>query len=479
MKNFFKNFKFLIFAVIAIVTASLIEQNALEPENYHIDTQKFREVLLQKEKNINVLLENSHNKIKLLPENKKNNLFETFADLDITEIKNKGFTLIVYIDDTLKFWTDNSMEFNKKFSESKLNNNVVKLNNAWYYIKILHDKKIDILGLILLRTDYSYENEYLINSFQSEFKIPSSIQLSKVPLSYSFDIQDINNQYLFSLVPTNTIFAKSENWDFNGLLFFAGIAFLFLFLNKWFRQITIQHNNPERRIILVLIFLVFLRYLMLEFKFPLQLYSMSFFDPGYFAFSYLFPSLGDFFINSLLILFFTQSIFYIFRNRKILQYFRNKTNKIKLLFSLFSLIAIIAYFNLVIHLIENLVMNSSIPLEAHRVLELNLFSLIAYTIFAILLASVAIATDKIIKINRHLLKRKEFIFLSSMVIILYGILVFNFKMVLFTESLLYLLFLWIIIIYIHLSSRKYHYSFFYFTNHHKFIIHNPIYKQHH
>ncbi|MFN8258195.1 MAG: ATP-binding protein [Bacteroidales bacterium] len=460
MKNFIINFKFLIVAIILILIATLIEQNTLQPENYQVDTGKFREILFHKEKTLEDILLKSKEKIKPLLQKNNIDLFETFSDMDFKNLEKQGFVMLVYINDSLKYWTSNSLELNKLYSGSKLNNIVVKLNNAWYYIKNIHDKNLEIIGLILIKHDYSYENEYLVNSFHKDFGLPNSIQISMVPLSYSFDIDDKDNQYLFSLVPKNTIYSKNESWDFTGLIYFIGIAFLFLFFNGWFRQISVSHANPDKRMILILIFLLFLRYLMLEFKYPLQLYSMSFFDPGYFAVSYLFPSLGDFLINSLIILFFTRSAFYFLRSGYIIRYFRKKTQFTRLFFSVLSLFLIVLFFNLIIQLLESLVMNSSLPLEAHRILELNLFSLLAYSIFGILLSSIVIVTDRIIFINRHILVQKQFFSTAVIVLLVYSIVVFSFGLKQSSESLIYLMALFTVITYIHFGRKKYHYSFY-------------------
>jgi len=428
--------------------------------NYQVDVEKFRNVLFQKEKNITSIIQSAAKTVKPFVNNDKINLFETFSNLNFSQLKDQGFIILIYLNDSIRFWSDNSVMINTKLSLSKLNNSIINLNNAWYYVKNAHDKNIEIIGLILIRNDYQYENEFLVNSFQPDFGLPSNIQISMVPLSYTYDINDSENDYLFSLVPTNTVSSKNENWDFVGFLYFLGIAFIFLFFNRWFRQIATQYSTADRRMVLILLFLLFFRYLMLEFKFPLQLYSMSFFDPGYFAVSYLYPSLGDFLINSLFVLFFTRSAFYILRSGKIIRYCNNKSQLYRYGFSVISIILVISYFNFIIQLLESLVLNSSLPLEAHRVLELNLFSLLAYSIFGILLSSLVIATDRIIFINRHILKKNHFFLLVSGVILVYGIGVFILKMELSSESLIYLLALFVVIIYIHFGHKKYHYSFY-------------------
>jgi signal transduction histidine kinase len=281
-----------------------------------------------------------------------------------------------------------------------------------------------------------------------------------IPLSYSYDIYDSANAYLFSLVPTNAIYSKNDSWKYIGLIYFIGIAFLFLFLDKWFRSMAMQHQNPEWKMLLMIIFLVFTRYLMLEFKYPIQIYSLSYFEPGYFAVSYLFPSLGDFLINSLLILFFTKSIFYIVRSGKIIRVIHKKSRFIRYSSGIISIVLLIFFFNYIIHLLESLVINSSIPLEAHKVLELDLFSLIAYSIFGILLSALVILSARILFIARHILKMKAFLIVLSGVFLIYSIVVFSLKLDLSSASLIYLLALLALVIYINSRQQRYHYSFY-------------------
>jgi signal transduction histidine kinase len=460
LKNLLIKFKFLIIAIFLIAIAIVIELKSLKPENYEIDSEKFRETLFQKEKSINALIQSFLIKIHPIIEDKKLNLLETFSNLNLNELKQKGFIVAIYVNDTLKFWTDNSIEIKSKFSDSNLNNNVLKLNNAWYYIKNIHEKNLEIFGFILIRNDYSFENEFLVNTFQKDFNLPSSIKLSKVPLSFGIDITDKENQYLFSLVPTNTIFNKSKKWDFNGILFLTGIAFVFLFLNQWIRQIALLHNASRIRIFLILISLLILRFLMLEYQFPNQLYSISFFNPEYFEGLYLIPSLGDFLINSIFILFYAHSFFYIFRKGELIRFLRRKSKSIKFIFGITSMALIILYFNFIILLLESLVMNSSIPLEAHRVLELNLFSLLAYLIFAVLLSSLIIIADKIISINIQILRKKELLSITFGLISIYILAVIALKMEISSESLFFLIFFVAVIIYILYGYKKYHYSLY-------------------
>jgi signal transduction histidine kinase len=430
------------------------------PENYQVNTEKFGKILHEKEKQLSTILDSTFEISKPFIGKKDINLFDHFGKLNSESINAQGFIVLIYLEDSLRFWSNNSVEVGSKIESSNLNNSIVNLNNAWYYVKNIHDKNIDIFGLIKIRNDYSYENDYLQNEFQADFKLPSSIQISMVPLSYSYDIYDSENKYLFSLVPTNTIYSKNDNWKYLGFIYFVCIAFIFLFFDKWFRFMSLQHQKPQWKMGLIILFLIFTRYLMLEFKYPLQIYSLSFYEPEHFAVSYLFPSLGDFYINSVFVLFLTRSFFYIFRSGAIIRFINKKPKIIRFVFGIAAMLILILYFNYIIRLIESLVINSSIPLEAHKVLDLDLFSILAYTIFGLLLSAIVYLSGRILFITRQVLKMKAFLIILCSVVIIYGSIAFIFKIDLSSASLVYLLALLGIVTYIQTRHYRYYYSFY-------------------
>jgi len=460
LKKHIKYLKYLFVSIVLIVLATMLERKTLVPVDAQVNTEKFTKVLIDKERQINNYLDSAVEISKSFIGNKDENLFEKFTSFNLDYLGKQGFIILVYLQDSLRYWSDNSVGIGRNLKDSQLNNSVIYLNNAWYYVKNIHLKGLDAFGLIRIRYYYSYENEYLQNEFQPEFNVSSSIKISLVPLSYSYDINDSEDKYLFSLIPTNTIYSKTDSWKYIGLIYFLGIVFLFLFFDNWFRFKTLQHQNSEWKMGLIIVFLLFTRYLMLEFKYPIQIYSLSFFEPEYFAVSYLFPSLGDFFINAILILFFTRSFFYIFRAGKIIRLINKQNKTVKYLFGILIVSVLIVYFNYIIRLIESLVINSSIPLEAHKVLELDLFSLLAYSIFGILLSAIVFLTGRILYIARIVLKLKVFLIILSGVVFIYSVLAFSFKIDLSSASLIYLLTLLLLAIYIQSKGYKYYFSFY-------------------
>ncbi len=460
MKKQLSFFKFLILAVLSMIIAFVLEQQAVSPNSQLPDTQHFKKVLFEKEQQIDTVISNFHKQIKLLTTSQKHNLFETFADFNFKKNKENGFVVLVYLNDSIKFWSDNSLEIPALLSKSKLQNIVLQSNNAWYYVRNLHDNNIDIIGLIKIQDDFSYKNKYLENGFHKDFKLPSSLKISSVKISYSYDdIYDKENTYLFSLVPVNTI-SEGEGLDYIELLYFLGIVFIFIFLNKWIKNIAIHQRNPATKILLVFAFLLFLRYLMIEFKYPMHLYSSHFFATDNLLVSPYYPSLGDFFINSLIILVFANSLFYLFRPGKLIRFFKKKSRPIKYIFS-FSLLAIVVlFFSYIINLFESLVINSNIPFAANKVMNLNLYSLMAYNTIAILLAAILVNIDRTIFILRHILKTKWLIITIVVISLLYVTSTLFFNINISSSSLIYLISSVAVILYVYIKRQKYHYSLY-------------------
>ncbi len=460
MKKQLSFFKFLILAVIFIIVGLLLEKKIISPNNQLPDTEYFKKVLFEKEQQVDTILSNFDSRIKSLSNSEDINLFETFSDFNFKQNREKGFVVLVYINDTIRFWSDNSFEVSDYYSKSKLNNIVLQLNNAWYYVRSLHDHNLEIIGLIKIQDDFSYKNKYLENGFHQDFKLPSSLKISSVKISYSYDdIYDKENTYLFSLVPVNTV-SERDGLEYIELLYFLGIVFIFIFLNKWLKKIVIHRKNPEIKIVLILLFFVVVRYLMIRFKYPIQLYSSQFFAADSLSISQSYPSLGDFFINSLMLLVFTNSLFYLFRPGKLIRFFKKQSKTIQYIFSFGLITLVVLFFSYIITLFESLVINSNIPFAANKVMNLNLYSLLAYNSIGILLIAILVCIDRSVFIVRHLLKTKKLIIILLTNLMFYTILVFALGMFVSAISLLYFIASSSVVLYIYVKHQKYSYSLY-------------------
>ncbi|NJO92331.1 MAG: hypothetical protein HC831_27705, partial [Chloroflexia bacterium] len=116
----------------------------MQPANELVDVDKFSKVLFDKEKKVDTLLDAIYKEVKPIAKRDEFDLFETLIDLNLKSLKDKGTILLVYLNDSLQFWSDNSIEVNQIYSKADLNNTVLNLNNAWFYVRSMHDKNLEI-----------------------------------------------------------------------------------------------------------------------------------------------------------------------------------------------------------------------------------------------------------------------------------------------------------------------------------------------
>ena len=114
--------------------------------------------------------------------------------------------VFVYQDDELLLWNSNLYEIDEQAIHKDEQWHLVHLPNA-YGIYKWYNQADDtaILAFIPIKTDYPYENDYLIKSFLPRFKIDDSIEISEsIDSNGGIIITAPNGDFLFSLVPDTT-----------------------------------------------------------------------------------------------------------------------------------------------------------------------------------------------------------------------------------------------------------------------------------
>ena len=93
------------------------------------------------------------------------NFYSSYAGL----FQTKGLALYLYYNDQLQYWNTNHIP--TETLDTARNHSVNKLGNGWYYIHREETDSFSIVGVVLLKKEYSYENQYLRNTFQSDFRL--------------------------------------------------------------------------------------------------------------------------------------------------------------------------------------------------------------------------------------------------------------------------------------------------------------------
>lgn len=89
-----------------------------------------------------------------------------------SDFKTKGIVYLVYENDSLLYWSDNSASIENYIKEVCLDNHLVKLRNGYFEVIRHEENKINtkqLIGLILVKNEYNYQNKYLTNEFFEDY----------------------------------------------------------------------------------------------------------------------------------------------------------------------------------------------------------------------------------------------------------------------------------------------------------------------
>jgi signal transduction histidine kinase len=308
---------------------------------------------------------------------------------------DRGIILLAYCQDSLIYWSDNSitlLPFTKATEEEK---RFEFISNGWYVIKSYHTDSIRSYALILVKTQYPYENIFLISSFQPDLKLPRSTELLTEAQPGSFAIHDWEGIYLFSIKFSNNElrFLLLERF-LTPILYLLTLLVLFVLLRTVILKIINRRIKNATLLGFALFFAVF-RFIQYRFHIPGDIYGLEAFGPLPFAKSAWLPSLGDVFINTVIILFLIVQFNrdYTFPNSVVSR--KNNGNRAFVIL----LIIILTGFYLYTHLIlSNLILHSTINFETFKVASINIYSIIGLLIIAMHFAALLLLTNKMLSV---------------------------------------------------------------------------------
>ncbi|MDG1841165.1 MAG: HAMP domain-containing sensor histidine kinase [Crocinitomicaceae bacterium] len=283
------------------------------------------------------------------------------------------FKVHVYRNDSLLFWNTNSMPINR-FSDDLHYpvNGVVKAQNGWYYAVTRKKNGIKICCSFLIKNEYSYQNEDLVNSFSKSFGSYDDVKIV-VDEEQKNKVFGKNKEYLFSLISKEK--KSTEKTDIMAFsLLFLSLVFFFLAIYD------IVTRSSSKLIHLIPVGLIVARFLLLVNEVSIfgSTPTISYQNTG--VINYLNPDIGSFVFNSLLFMFL---FVYVFMHIK-----KIKTNRIKSLFLfIFGLLFSYFFWFLIVYLFSNVVIGTRVPFVIDHLFELNYFSFLIIALIGLLFYS--------------------------------------------------------------------------------------------
>lgn len=298
---------------------------------------------------------------------------------------DRGVDLFVFESDTLVFWTSNSVitdDLSLKEAPA-----MVFPGNGWAVRKERITGNRHLVGLIRIKTVYPYENHYLENRFQKDFRVPEGTEISFEKGEHRIPVMDSWGKELFYL-DFSSVSRYSPFQSFLSLLLYYLGIFLFLLYFRYLIKSIKPRAWRNTGIFLGALVLVLLNALLLKMPVPRQMADLEIFSPQLFAASDLLPSLAGLLTTSLF-LFFLVYIFY----REFRLGERHKGNLFHVL-QVFYFVVMVLYFQGIVLLFRSLVVHSSISFETYRVLDISVFTFVGLFILAMHFAALTLLLDK-------------------------------------------------------------------------------------
>jgi signal transduction histidine kinase len=280
--------------------------------------------------------------------------------------RRKGFVYAVFKNDSLLFWTSNSVPL-KSIETSKDSIGVSLFENGWYYHDARAKENLQIYGAFLIKNEYPYQNESLNNLFHQDFDFPFSATISN--LSDKHDVLGKDGEFLFSL---SNLSVLPQPLAIQFLVYAFFVTGIILLLHGLFLQLFGPKSSgmPSLLIAPALLIVFLLRWWSMKYHWFGVFETFDLFDPQVFASSVLFPTFGDLLFNVLLIFFASNQLTRI----KLTEHdFSLSTNKVIGISSLLIFLIVSYLFS---ESLYHLVLDSDIPLSLHRFMELDLYSFV-------------------------------------------------------------------------------------------------------
>ena len=412
--------KYLFVALLCLLIGILTQNNILFPRFDQSYAKRFQNVYNNKEREIAQIIQPlADSVVRSARVNADNPIFFKYNNL----LKKQGLGIFIFQNDTLKYWSDNMVPIASQFSKSGIDSTFIQIKNAWFIPRVIKKNNTVVVGLILIKQVYQYENKLLESQFQRDFAYPPSVKIASKVVPNSFPILDSKGIYLFSLV-----FDRSTEFPFYEYTFPSICYFVFFLFLLWFGYKTIHSiGNTSRRhkaVFLFTVLIIGLKVLMIYNEVPAVFYSekIPLFDPLYFATSDIMPSLGDLLIWAILIVFI---VFLFYKCVDLTGLFQKCCSKklLKYLLLISHLVIVLFFFFWTFDLIKAVIINSTISFEINKLLTFDSFGMIGYFIIILLLTGFSFYFDKILRSILGIYSLREFVTIYiSVTLILGGIL---------------------------------------------------------
>ena len=359
-------------AVVLILSAIMAQYffvRSMRPGNL---TSRFQKVILTKEDEVKKGIAELINVQKRKKEISRSDAGKIF----FSNYKKTGIAFFTYENDSLVFWSTGAIpgtETPQNQADTTYSADFVKKPNGWFVVVSKRYMNRTYNGYILIKSGYPFENDYLHNDFQKDFK-----NLNRAEISFQKGKNNICSQEgknLFSLkFPQNIEY--SESWIYLLFtLYLSGLIFLIVSLYRMYLLVRPKFRSAWIFVTSFAGTVILIRIVIFYFHIPRILYHSTLFGPSLYSSSSILPSLGDFVVNCLLMLVISYAACLTIPSSFSI---KSRSGLGRTTIAAGLIIALMAGFAGVLYCFRDLMVNSNIPLNLQNIAELNISSVISF-----------------------------------------------------------------------------------------------------
>ena len=355
----------LLFASL-LLTAVIVQKTYTPKNNLYQTGQTLEDNLHKKEAYVKNFLDNKENfnKLKTLG-NDEQEALKVIKDFTTDE----NIWALTYKDSHLVFWSG-VKAIPQHPSLIREGYSFIQQPNGYYDVIKKSEGKFSVIFLIPVKISYRVQNQYLHNVFARDLLTDNNIEIADFTDKNIYPVHSLDGTLLFS-VKVKDDEVGHKFFYFEVVLWVLCALVLFLLIHSICNYIALKGYIYLSFLILAS-FIILLRIINLHYDWPGFSHQPEVFNPKYYSYGPLFPSLGDFCIN---ILYCTWFATFVFRHKdKILTNTYNKFLGYVIVIA-FVLILDVSSAAL-LRLFYGLVRYSDINFDVNNVLNLSGFSVL-------------------------------------------------------------------------------------------------------
>jgi two-component system nitrogen regulation sensor histidine kinase NtrY len=352
LKRFFLKYK-LYFLSFAFLLAYAVSYAIIFYQDYNAIVARFNSKIIEYEQKLDRAVSLK------LKETVKSGTYLSWNKLDDQD----EFSIHIYKNDSLLYWNTNQIPVNRFADIHFPNEGINHLQNGWYFTKVKSANGYTVAASLLVKSEYPYQNEHLVNGFSSKLGIPISAQLV-VDKDSPHRIYNSKKEYLFSIIPSEKQVPQDAQSFILLFLLVMAIALFIIAVYQSFKKSSLKYAWIFP-LILVLTRLVSLRFSKSFFDNDVAIFSNQFF-----YINDLFPNFFEYLINVFLLVFMVNCLI-----RYIKQVLFSNIQLRSLLFVFLGGSFLLWYF--ILYVSASLVSKSEIYLFTDKFFSLNLLSYLA------------------------------------------------------------------------------------------------------